>query len=566
MNKWLTGIVFLLISNFSFGGDVKPEVETSPGFYRVIKSGDVLVNADGIPYTVFNVTNIPSYYVTNNSYGINFGSLTVQGHSVLTNETYGILAYNKVNSLPTNNWNWVVTSWSNSPAYSITLGDISGWSQSSSSALYASNTAFAVSNMVTLMPTSSWNWVVSSWSNSSAYKITSADTSKWNWVSLDWSNSVARTITSIDTSKWNWAANNWSNSIAYKITSTDTSKWNWVVSSWSNSAAYNITTNSMTNWNDAYNLSISAYQSTGGLINGNAQIQGDLNINGILSVSNGLTLGGNNVLTNEPLAIINDQWISDNSYNISAATNWINVNSDSILNGTQYWNKAWSWVNANSNNAIFNYSVSAPTGSFTSLIVNGFDTSIVYTNSYIVGVTNTSTTNFTMTGFNFPSIHIVRGRMYVADTNNAASGFSRSNTVTFCDRPNDGQGSEYWQADMYLSSQFINSNMNAGVTNVYLVDITSMTNNVLVYLNGFGGSNEFVRIHKTAPLSNNLILKGTNLYPHISGTNCFNRVAEFSSFRTFNIYGSNVVYGTFDFGPTFTTTTVNIKLDIEYTK
>jgi hypothetical protein len=115
---------------------------------------------------------------------------------------------------------------------------------------------------------------------------------------------------------------------------------------------------------------------------------------------------------------------------------------------------------------------------------------------------------------------------------------------------------------MYLSAQLIASNLTIGSTNVYIQDTTMITNNVLIFMNG--GTNEFVRIHRTANiLPNQVILKGTNLYPHSQLTNCFNRVAEFSGFKSLNIYDTNEVYGTMDFG---TNVTVNIKFDIEYTK
>jgi len=209
MNKWLIGIVCLLFANFSFGGDVKPEVETSPGFYRVIKSGDVLVNADGIPYTVFNVTNIPPYYVTNNSYGINFGSLTVQGHPVITNETYGKWASNQVYSLPTNKWNWVVIDWSNSVARSIVSFDTQRWNQAYNTAIWASNNVGGSAPSSYLYVSNSAVWA------SNGVLILNGLTTGWNQAAMNatWSSNGVITLNGL-TSGWNqahsiaiWASN-----------------------------------------------------------------------------------------------------------------------------------------------------------------------------------------------------------------------------------------------------------------------------------------------------------------------------------------------------------------------
>lgn len=215
--------------------------------------------------------------------------------------------------------------------------------------------------------------------------------------------------------------------------------------------------------------------------------------------------------------------------------------------------------------------VYAPTGTFSRANSSGGfwdngtrilpDTYTIWTNSYTINVTNTSVTNFVMTNFMVNTPFILRGRMYVTDTNV----FSKTNTVTFSDSADNVQGREYWQADMLLTSQMIASNLAAGSTNVYVQDATGVANNNLVYIDGAGGSNEFVRISKTnSIIGNNVFLKGTNLYPHAQLTNTFNRVAEFSGFRMFNSANTNTMYGTFEFSSVITN--VNIKIDIEYSK
>jgi len=128
--------------------------------------------------------------VTNGQSGINFGSLTVESHTVLTNEALWLasVAY-RITAGDTNNWS-TAFSWGNhalmnyltNNQQSVALG-LSG----STEAIKASNTTQVVNYQTMTNWVASWGYLTNEalWLASVAYRITAGDTQLWHKAAAD---------------------------------------------------------------------------------------------------------------------------------------------------------------------------------------------------------------------------------------------------------------------------------------------------------------------------------------------------------------------------------------------
>jgi hypothetical protein len=152
--------------------------------------------------------------------------------------------------------------------------------------------------------------------------------------------------------------------------------------------------------------------------------------------------------------------------------------------------------------------------------------------------------------------NIIRGRLYVANTN--AIPFSKTATLTFNTQATPASGTEVWQADMLMSAVLTTNAISVGATNVVVSDGTDFSANALVYLTG--STNEFVRIKAVS--GNNLIFKYPCTASHTESNLC-SRVREFGGFKTYDSTGSNAIFNSIEFA---TSTTVGLKMDLEYSQ
>ena len=251
--------------------------------------------------------------------------------------------------------------------------------------------------------------------------------------------------------------------------------------------------------------------------------------NGVNVIAGTLT-GNSSGITNIPIIVnINDGGTNSAGFTNNTLTITINTNASTV----------------SSNNSIRLTAIE----SYTNAI------NVIYTNSYSFSFVDTqSSTNFALTGFNFNTPFIGRGRLYISDTN--VIPFSQTARLTFNDNNIASDGTTIWQSDMGLTAQLLTNSIAVGGTNLYIYDTSDLAANNLVYLTG--ATNEFVRILYIES-STNMILKYATVASHEVTNGCA-RVREFSGFKLWNSGGSNTIYGSIAL-PAPTNVTINLKLE-----
>jgi hypothetical protein len=180
----------------------------------------------------------------------------------------------------------------------------------------------------------------------------------------------------------------------------------------------------------------------------------------------------------------------------------------------------------------------------------------VNSTSLSLNLTSQTITNFTSASTVFNTPNIIRGRLYVANTN--ALPFSKTVTLTFNTQATPASGTEIWQADMLMSAVLTSGSLAVGATNVVVADASDFSANALVYITG--STNEFVRIKSVN--GNNLIFKYPCTASHTASNLC-SRVREFGGFKTYDSTGSKAIFNSIEFA---TATSIGLKMDLEYSQ
>lgn len=229
------------------------------------------------------------------------------------------------------------------------------------------------------------------------------------------------------------------------------------------------------------------------------------------------------------------------------------VTSNNTYNAgtTQFMASAEVSTPATNGNQVVNYNTltNALAGTTGSDVIYSISTNLAF-------LADQSTTNFALTNMQFNVCNIVRGRLYVADTNIVP--FSQTATLTFRNQQARASGAALWQASMGLTAVLISSNAAVGTTNIFVQDATEFFENNLLYLTGL--TNEFARVLTTS--GNNVILKYPTIASHVISNGC-SRVREIGGFTVYDSSSNKTIWGSVDLT---TMTNVNLILDIQYSK